>query len=806
MIKKDAYAAVFDQGKGKLQSLCWADDTHNALSTCEGSHFGVPFVQGTQMDQTYLHLNTVACNENEALMHSDTKRTSLAYTFDATSITAELHIPTTCGPRSGVQIDFNMLDSENDTPWDKQWVVNTIYTDPKQAYAYFILRRSDGKVMVLTIDSPFAAWRLCYSYAGHRIQGMQILTQADDVVTVDRPLNRVDHVRYTLHYAKDVDDAYRVVCDHLGIGMVGFDVFGAGIGGTIAMHTFGRVETYTVTCGDESVIKSVKEDGLELVIDREGIYEISVKGSSGKVHTSRALCHLAWDSMYDKVSHFYRKHFQLDCGAFARIIWRDTLSPESGLNFEGGAFGDPKLVGSCRTGEFGGFAAWTMIKYMLLYGKNDELMESVDRYFHEWVLNEKTMENPYIGTICKHPHRHNGMEFGAYHLYKEMNYTQHEVFLLDEMVDYYLLNHDKGILHDLKQLAQHFVTEHIDDHGMVICQNAAGGIIEDYTTVYLPAVALIRVAKLFMKEGDREFGESILHHAEQVVNFLLKRGMNFDTEGESCTEDGSMACVAVSLLHGYMHIKPDEAYLDLATKVIDAHKMLEMKGHDCRMHDSSYRFWETQYETCDWGPSINAGHGWSIWIAEAKALLALINGDITRLTESYNGFITNMCKVEQNGAMTSCYTPDMIPGVPHLQYLNMGYDITDTTLNREDERHTTTEIGMRYIPKSYAVSGNYFLIKAAELWSHISGYDVSRGIAINGKMVDNCFVSDGVKLDTLLISQKPSAPVHVLTKGQDTITVICEDASALSIVGAKCEVKGNRVICSDIQGEALTIS
>lgn len=54
-----------------------------------------------------------------------------------------------------------------------------------------------------------------------------------------------------------------------------------------------------------------------------------------------------------------------------------------------------------------------------------------------------------------------GRKFSPYHLYQEMNYMQHEIFLLEELTDYVRLTGDEEVLEDAVALAKHILKDHL---------------------------------------------------------------------------------------------------------------------------------------------------------------------------------------------------------------------------------------------------------------------------------------------------------------------------------------------------------
>ena len=571
-------------------------------------------------------------DEYGMVVRSASEKTEIQWDFGEDTLKFDLTIPMDCGPRAGIQMDLNILDLPDRTDWKYQCMPKIIEVDETFQYAYFVFSTSDDRYLTVAVNSPLAAWRIKYSYAGHRMTGFQLLTQADDVVTGGRTtLPAVEHLSVSMMFGDSCQECLEKLADSMQLAIVQAPISGGFPGTELPVRMLGDSVSVTVKApdGEESVC------GQTVQLTQEGIYQIKSVSAAGYSHTSRVLCHAEWETIFDKVNRFYRDHFQDKSGAFYRIIWADTLTAGEGRNYESSAFGKPEEIGSCRTGEFGGFAAWAMIKNQQLFGKKEEFSESIRTYIEHWALNRGHEDTSYYSTVYKKAQNFMGREYGPYHFYQEYNYPQHEVFLMEELADYYKICKDPDILQDAVKLAEHFMEEHIQEEGMVVCENHPGKII-DYSTVHATVCGFIRLAEL-LKEKDREKSQAFMQQAEKIADYVCRRGLAFPTEGEPCTEDGSMACSVITLLWAYIHIGSKAEYLETAERILHSHRMLVLDGTDCRMKNSSLRFWETQYETRDWGPSINVGHAWTIWGAEAMALMALIKCDISLLKDSYEG-------------------------------------------------------------------------------------------------------------------------------------------------------------------------
>jgi len=788
-VKKDNYRVVIDKRDGRVRGLFSSQTNVNWVADAGTCRFGVPFFKGTQDQETFLELLQPRLIEAESkvVCVSPSGLTRLEYTFLEERIDLWATLPPHRGPRAGLSLDLNILDMPTGTPWTDQVTPVILYTDEELAYAYFVWHRSAQEYLVLVVDGPFAAWRIKYSYAGHLMRGFQVLSQADDVLCPgDASLPAVEQLCIRLAFAHSIGESLNRVAELLGLALVVPSLSGGIVHTTIPLRLLGETKEVLHRAPDGTVQPLTMRGGRDvLFLDQPGIHEIIAVSRSGRRHVTRLIAHEEWQRLFDRCNRFYQQHFQHECGAFYRAISVDTLMPDK-VTFEGVPFGDPSRTimpnscrNSCRTGEFGGFAAWAMIKNRLTFGltcgEKSNLVASVDRYIFNWALNRGHEHHPYPGTVCKQPTEFLGRQFSAYHLYHEINYPQYEMFLLGELIDYFRLTGDAGVLEETVRLGEHFIRDHVQPNGMVVCQNSADDVEHDYTTVDVPGIALYELGSL-LKDQAHEKGTFFLSWAERVADFLVRRGLNFPTEGEACTEDGSLACTAYTLLYAYLHLKPKPEYLRLGRQLVELHEKLVLQGCDCRLNNSSLRFWETQYESAAWGPSINAGHGWTIWTAQAKVCLYFITGQIRWLREAYAGYLSNLSLIDANGGMFPCFTPDMVPGTPHA------YPWGQPLEKVQDTQQTSTFLAMRY-PDAYSASGNHALIRAAETWSFLSGLIVEDGTPINGCLErDRTFVSAAPKFNRLALSSVPvpDEPLKITTRPGQELTITF-DGPALEV-------------------------
>ena len=88
-----------------------------------------------------------------------------------------------------------------------------------------------------------------------------------------------------------------------------------------------------------------------------------------------------------------------------------------------------------------------------------------------------------------------------------------------------------------------------------------------------------------------------------------------------------------------------------------------MKYHDafcmynCNapMFHSSFRWWDNLWEGDTDEPALCCGHAWTIQRAEAEFWLGLSNKDAKRIIGSYNSFLSNFAKQDEEGNMYVIY-------------------------------------------------------------------------------------------------------------------------------------------------------
>lgn len=711
---------TIDPESGRWLKLVGGKVASNWLSNEAGARTGLPFVSATALDQgNVIPVRYESPTAESWVGKSLRGEVSVTVEPNPLGLTARLRMPDRRGPRAGWCLDLNHLDLPSDTV-DNQVMPVVIQTAEDLSWAYILWERGADDYLVMAMEGPFAGWYIRYSFAGHLMYGFQMLARADDVIAdVARfPSGRLPSTtKLTVHLAlsSSREEGIDHACTLLGLDRIRPSQTSVVAGGEITVSSpAGAVSEWRKPDGSVQPLLGDQP----LVLAEPGVHTFVATAPNGRETAARVLALGEWRELAERAIAFHRQHFQTEPGAFARAIRGETLQPD-GVTLEGVPFGDPEVRQSCRTGEFGGFAAWSQLKHMELFGRDEAMMQSVRRYF-DWVTNKGREQDPRPNTLSQTPHEYTGREYGAYHLYQEHNYVQHEGWLIGQLTDAVSIGMS-DLQPWLENLAAHFLAEHMDEQGVTWNENTPGARV-DYSTVDAPAVHLLRAGKLLDSQGV-PLGKALLDGVRKNVDAVLRRGLSFPTEGQPATEDGSIACAAWLLATAYNELEnPDPAWLAFAGDLMRFHHKLEMSGDDIRMDGSSLRFWETMYESDEYGPSINASHGWTLWSASARWELFVATGDFDHLWQAWRHTMNVAHRLDARGAFPVCFTPDVIPAPPHP-------DSWDKD-SRHEGRMTTSYQGMGY-PSSLSMSGMHLFVTAPRMWYDTSGYDGESGRLVN---------------------------------------------------------------------------
>ncbi len=379
---------------------------------------------------------------------------------------------------------------------------------------------------------------------------------------------------------------------------------------------------------------------------------------------------------------------------------------------------------------------WALLIRKTLFGDAGKNEYRFQEFLSENIcLSKDSVTDADKGKIAAFPHEYDGKQYNAFHLYKNSR-LQNAVTVAEILLEAWRAYKNEQYLNFSKECIKTLIIDHLTEGGALCC-DSCGDIGIDYTTVTACIYGFVDIYRELEALGNKE---CIIYKeaSEKIADHLVKRGLNFPTEGTNGRkemEEGSISCTALSLLYAYRFIKQKPEYLDFAKELLELHDAWCMPVPDARLYGSTVRWWEANWEGDADGSSINGGHAWTIWKAEADYHFALIEKDINRLIRSYNGYITNFAKVRKDGRMYTCFTPDYITAMP----FKIKHSYPDST-----------DGSMPY----------YVWARSKETWfvtSAIIGDD-----CLNGRLNGDIFESAAINLERLFISN-PKQKITIKT-------------------------------------------
>ncbi len=438
-------------------------------------------------------------------------------------------------------------------------------------------------------------------------------------------------------------------------------------------------------------------DGAAVVRVSEGVDRLLLRYENGEEET------VPVDGQLVTVMPKYRGKATLipycgDIGGIDCVIWRENALSEYLDRIA-------KTVKPPYHGDYnlceGGCGIWSLIR---------EMQRENHRVFDSEVLPDlditvgRTL--PYVARKTIAPTQEG---FAPYHIYQS-DRLQEQFFGVSILLDAYRLYGDVLYLDYATRALDELIDNWITPEGMISRHG------HDYTTVTCPVIPIVDMA-VFFRNKDVARYDKYREVAVRVADFVVKRGINFPTEGESTNrtqqfEDGSISCSALTVLYVAMHLERKPAYLTYGDEILKFHEAWRINSPDARMFGSSMRWWETIWEGDADGPAICAGHAWTVWRSEALYLLGVLTHNSEAMLDSWNGFVTNFSKADAKGNMYAIYTPDYIPGG--------GF---------EEERRALLTVPEDRIPKRYKLAhgypeqtdrslSRYAVVRFADTWLH----------------------------------------------------------------------------------------
>lgn len=591
-----------------------------------------------------------------------------------------------------LNLDFNFLGKKGND-YTGQILPSSSYMSEDKRHFYCIMPRPNGKFLLCVSLYECAGFKIHYSpyCCGHFILNYEIMSSFDRIYG-DSPNKKLG---IKLISTNSVEEAFVKVSQLFGLPLL-INVSGGGFDKSATVKCYGKTDFLEIKSPSGHTKKIKAEEYItEIALSEFGIHSVTpLKGEKRGLNTT------VWNgdnylSLYGKACRAIKKPYHND----------ENLC-------EGGCF------------------LWSLLNYMKITGSRQ--YDSLAKEELAVIMGERE----YIPRKTIVPHETE--LFSAYHIHKSTR-VQEQIFGVSILLEAYLVYKDKKYLEfavsTLLEISDNFMVG-----GKII--NGSGA---DYTTVCCPVIAFADMANI-LKDCKDERAEIFKQKAIDIAEFLLLRGMDFPTETEITEytekemEDGSISCTALSVLYVCANIKYDKRYIEFAEKVLELHKAWTIYTPDVRAYQSSFRWWETIWEGDGEGPSICAGHAWTIWRSEALFYLGILKNDDKALLNSWNGFLTNFCKTQENGEMYSCYEMDYIRG-------GGLFEVKKTLLQLKDEDTDVKYIlGHSYPKHTDSSLSRYVWVRASYSW-----YNTAAVISAGNKVIT---INASIKNNELVVNKE----------------------------------------------------
>lgn len=529
----------------------------------------------------------------------------------------------------GIKLPFNFMGKIGGGGWRNQFLFNSPYVSDDREIQYFYLTKPNGCHLLVAVIDGAGGWKIDYSpyLCGHYFIDLKLLANHDRAYNMHR---RENDMTFVILPVNSFDDCLERLAELYRRPFISAPLLGGTVGDRIKLSVYGKVDHFVIRHGDSERIS----DKCEYTLEHSGetkIYPIS----GGKVGGGISLY------AYDDIIQLYKKSMD---SVELSVIEKNT------------------------DGNLCEHQCWCSAMLRFLQKYKDKLAENEIAEYEKKILalldvvTEKDAAKAVRRrTIFHLPHEN----YPAYNIF-ESNRVQEQFFGITILLDAYKYFGDEKYYRYAVCTMDSFLDHYQKDDGRIE-RISRHGIPEDYTTVCCPMIPIVDMAN-YLKNRDAARSSRYFDSAKRMADYLNKRGLIFPTEGgrsdlaEAEMEDGSISCTALALLYYCKNVERNEEYITKAKEILDIHENWTISSSICQMNRSSLRWWETFWEGDKDGPAICAGHGWTIWRAEADYLYYSLTGNVEYRRRAKSGFLTNLSKIDEKGRSFAIYSPDEITG------------------------------------------------------------------------------------------------------------------------------------------------
>jgi hypothetical protein len=635
-------------------------------------------VEAVRIPEYRLFADLRSSDARKAHFHNVSSNHTITYHFEDTHFDLWLDGDLPQADQIGIDCGVAFMDLRQNEPTDHQFTAKSFYRSEDRSLCYVYLERPKGPGILICNLSPCAGWRLRYKADNHALTGLEMLERFDSRMSSGESVGRV-HFGLRVSFHEGLEQAREFIASSVGIPVITAATPSVRMGVETGFEVIGEVHEVQVTDpagGMETLPLSRDGSGRwrgNFMPRSEGFHTLRAVGEKG---SSDLVAHAA--APLDELLHRSTKDLDPYLGGFAEHwYWAQAFLMSRGVHGP-----NPRHDGALHVAlNMVGMQGIPDIPAPPVAPPEEEVQRLLGR--------EKPGQEKEYPMLSKKngwyryqpvpvPQEFCGRTLQPFHIYQWERIQDQFEHVRTFLYAARAYGNDAYYEHAVS-VALSAVTDNVDENGRVYCRHLGGKETFDYTTVICPLQALLELHSEMQGRGDARacrFGEV----CRRIAGYLMRRGFEFPTEGVSVhlrwTEDGSIACAALALLEAYHRLEQRPEWLEHAGKILAYHEPWRIDVPDARILDSSYRYWETQWENDGEGRSINCGHPWSLWRAEALYLLALATGNARALIQSYNGFRTNVVKITKDGRTFGSFTPDFLPQRPRKFALMHSYPDT----------------------------------------------------------------------------------------------------------------------------------
>ena len=601
----------------------------------------------------------------------------------------------------GIFLPFNFISRKNGN-WRQQFTISSPYHTLDGKHFLYYLCRPDGNHLVCVVENEIAGFRVNYSpyLCGHFIRGIEFLSNFDQVY--ERKRMPDNQVKVHIAAVPDYREALRVACEIWDMPALYYEQSSVLKGQAFTFETIGEWDCIEVITPSG---KRVMSDVCYTDTDEYGIYQ-AIPYRDNKAGMG---CQFF---VHDDFLEMYRRACNAICQDRTQEIGQaddgSTLYKPPFLAYRG--YEDYNL---CEHAMW----CWALIGFM-------RLSEATDRY-------QKDVENALKLMLNQKGVRLERMTYDRDNHYTTYgdNRIQEAYNGVNILLSAYRLWKDERLMEFAIRVLEERLSCDMSEEGGLFRHGSDGVTAEvaDYTTVTGMIIPIVDMAILLKEKNDTR-SQQFEDIAIRVADYVVKRGLTFPTEGGAHpevyaeVEEGSISCSALTVLYVAARLCNKKEYIDFAKKIFQIHDAFTVYTPHPVMFRSSLRWWETIWEGEADGPAVCYGHAWSIWRAEAQYWYGILTGDEARLLDSYNGFLSNLAKEDEEGNMYTIYQYEPISSGALIEN---GCDVDYS--DREGFPHAKDVTLSRYV---FARAKDTWFETVAVLKGHVLGATVKDGILI----------------------------------------------------------------------------